>query len=269
MVDTFLVCTTCELCNLRCSAALPIEPSWMKLRGELIQDEKRMTFPPFEMMGAALHDRGRHLGRLPQGPRRLVPRGPAREARPRRTGRRPSTSPAARRATSSTTSAWPACACWTRPASTSPTSASKENCCATPMLVAGKWDLFAEMMKTEHRQRQGGRGRHGHHLLPGLRHDVAPRLPRVGREARHRLRHHDAATTARSWPRRSRPASSASPSRENGAKPDKVTWHDSCHIGRVSGVYEPPRELIKAIPERRLSSRCRTTAKRRTAAAAC
>ena len=28
-----------------------------------------------------------------------------------------------------------------------------------------------------------------------------------------------------------------------------VTWHDSCHIGRVSGVYEPPRELIKAIPD--------------------
>jgi len=27
-----------------------------------------------------------------------------------------------------------------------------------------------------------------------------------------------------------------------------VTWHDSCHIGRVSGVYEPPRTLIKAIP---------------------
>ena len=27
MVDTFIVCTTCELCNLRCSAALPIEPS--------------------------------------------------------------------------------------------------------------------------------------------------------------------------------------------------------------------------------------------------
>ena len=26
MVDTILVCTTCELCNLRCSASLPIEP---------------------------------------------------------------------------------------------------------------------------------------------------------------------------------------------------------------------------------------------------
>ena len=27
-----------------------------------------------------------------------------------------------------------------------------------------------------------------------------------------------------------------------------MTWHDSCHIGRVSGVYEPPRQLIEAIP---------------------
>jgi len=27
-----------------------------------------------------------------------------------------------------------------------------------------------------------------------------------------------------------------------------VTWHDSCHIGRVSNVYEPPRDVIKAIP---------------------
>ncbi len=53
MVDTMLVCTTCEMCNLRCSASLPIESSWMKLRGKLIDDEKRMTFPPFEMMAEA------------------------------------------------------------------------------------------------------------------------------------------------------------------------------------------------------------------------
>ena len=57
-IDTFLVCTTCELCNLRCSAALPIEPSWMKLRGKLINKEKRMTFPPFEMMAEALRNEG-------------------------------------------------------------------------------------------------------------------------------------------------------------------------------------------------------------------
>ncbi|GAG74174.1 unnamed protein product, partial [marine sediment metagenome] len=54
MVDTMLVCTTCEFCNLRCSAALPIESSWMKLRGILVNENKEMTFPPFEMMAAAL-----------------------------------------------------------------------------------------------------------------------------------------------------------------------------------------------------------------------
>jgi len=35
---------------------------------------------------------------------------------------------------------------------------------------------------------------------------------------------------------------------KNSGKKVRVTWHDSCHIGRASGVYEPPRELIKANP---------------------
>ena len=31
--------------------------------------------------------------------------------------------------------------------------------------------------------------------------------------------------------------------------PLTVTWHDPCHIGRHCGIYEEPRNILKAIPE--------------------
>ena len=61
-VTTTLICTTCERCNVNCCLGLPIEPSWMKLRGKLIHDtdteemmltQDKMTFPPFYVMGAS------------------------------------------------------------------------------------------------------------------------------------------------------------------------------------------------------------------------
>jgi hypothetical protein len=35
----------------------------------------------------------------------------------------------------------------------------------------------------------------------------------------------------------------------NGGEHAKVTWHDSCHMGRVSHIYEEPRQVIQALPD--------------------
>ena len=34
--------------------------------------------------------------------------------------------------------------------------------------------------------------------------------------------------------------------------PMTVTWHDPCHIGRHCGIYEEPRNILRAIPGVRL-----------------
>jgi len=248
-VDTFLVCTTCELCNLRCSASLPIESSWMKLRGLLVNEKKKMTFPPFEMMGAALAKEGNiwaayRKDRAAWFPKDLLKKhGPSHRAKAVYFAGCTASYVENDIAMASVRLLDAAGVDFTY-------TGAKESCCGIPMLAAGKWDLFeATFRKNLKVMKEAGVDTviascpacnlMWRQVYPewakklGLGYDIT---------ARH---YSEVVAEKIKAGEFSFPASSRSGKEE---KPVTVTWHDSCHIGRASGVYEPPREVIQSIP---------------------
>jgi len=245
MVETVLACTTCEICNDRCCEALPIEPSWMKLRGQLINEEKRMTIPPFEMMTESLVDNGNIWGgyrknRSDWFPEDMVEKhGAGKQSK--------AVYFAGCTASYVETDIGIASVKLLDAAGVDFTyMGEEENCCGTPMLVAGKWDVFAENMK------------HNLDLIKEIgadtvisscpacdmmwRHVYPDWAKKLGLEYNITAKHYSEVVSEKI-----QRGEFAFP--ENGSgKKEKVTWHDSCHLGRVSGVYEPPRDLIRANP---------------------
>ncbi len=245
MTDTFLVCTTCELCNLRCSAALPIEPSWMKLRGLLVEDKKRMTFPPFEIMAAALRSEGDIWAGYRKNRADWFPD----DLREKHMNNR--------------ASAVYFAGCTASYVEKDIGAASvrlldkagvdftylgeEESCCATPMLVAGKWELFAETLK---KNVAAVKARGADTVVSScpacdmMWRNVYPVwAAKLGVEFDIKAKHYSELVSEKI-----KNGEFQIPAAPAGTAPEKVTWHDSCHIGRASGVYEPPRDLIKSMP---------------------
>jgi Fe-S oxidoreductase/FAD/FMN-containing dehydrogenase len=244
MVDTILVCTTCELCNLRCSTSLPIEPSWMKLRGYLIDEKKKMTFPPFEMMAAAL----RKEGDIWAGYRKDRPlwfpkdleekHGPSHRAKV--------VYFAGCTASYVEQDIGIASVRLLDRAGVDFTSlGQKENCCGTPMLAAGRWDVFEEIMRKNIDAVKEAGADTVVTSCPAcdmMWRQVYPEWSKklkinYGIKAKHysEVVAEKIQTGEVIFPKKF-------------SEPITVAWHDSCHIGRESGVFEPPRQLIRAIP---------------------
>ena len=248
MVDSIVSCTTCEVCNNRCSVSLPIESSWMKLRGELIQTEKKMTFPPFEMMAAALTKEGDIWAGLRSNRADWFPKDL--EAK-HGTGHKAKTVYFAGCTASYVEKDIAIASVRLLDAAGVDFThvGNKESCCGTPMLVAGKWEVFEETLRKNIQAVKEAGADTVITSCPACdmmwRHAYPKWAKKLGIEYNIKSRHYSEVLAEKI-------ASGEFKFPANNKKPCTVTWHDSCHAGRVSSIYEPPRDLLKALPNVKL-----------------
>ena len=241
-VDTILVCTTCEVCNTRCQLQLPIEHNWMEMRGKLINEEKRGTFPPFEMIAASLRGENDIWAGKRENRDKWVPADVAEKL-------------------SETSDILYFAGCTASYVETDIAEASirllqdagysvgymgkDEACCGIPMKVSGKWDLFEEIYEhnVAEARKRGAKTIVTSCPACGLvwKEFYAKLAAERGEDYEFEVKHYSELVADAI-------AEGKLELKENPFEGHTVTFHDSCHAGRAQGLYEPPRDMLKAIP---------------------
>jgi Fe-S oxidoreductase/FAD/FMN-containing dehydrogenase len=240
MVDTILACTTCELCNVRCCEDLPIEPSWLKLRGQLIHDEDRMTFPPFEIMRQSVRKENNIWAAYRVDRPKWMPEDVVGELPER-----------------SEVAYFPGCtASYVEHDIAQATACllfksgvvftylgSDEACCGIPMLVAGLWDAWEEILRHNVAAMKARGVKTVITSCPAcwlVWHTLYPEwAKKLGIEYPFEAKHYAEILAEKI---------EAGIFHLDREVKMKVTWHDSCHMGRAGNIYEAPRKLIQAVP---------------------
>jgi Fe-S oxidoreductase len=241
-VDTFLVCTTCEVCNTRCQLQLPVEHNWMEMRNQLVGVEQRGTFPPFEMMAASLRGERDIWASKAEHRADWVPEDMKTKIK-------------------DTGDVLYFAGCTASFVNTDVAEASirlldeagveftymgsDEACCGIPMKVAGKWDLFEEIFEhnVAEARKRGAKTIVTSCPACGLiwKEMYANIAAQRGEEYEFEVKHYSEIV-----------AEAIADGRidfTESAGTEKVTFHDSCHAGRAQGLYEAPRAMLEALPD--------------------